>query len=207
MYSCVNCGLYACMEEHPEVIPKNCPMHQRETLDRAKAEYADPENQKIFATAADIESSGYCQWPRVKETIQFCLRMGYEKIGMAFCKGLSDEARIVSGLFKEVGIEVVGVCCKAGGTDKACLGIPEEFKMVEPGEFETACNPIGQAMLMNEKKTQFNIILGLCVGHDSLFIKYSDALVSTLVVKDRVTGHNPVAAIYGSEAFFKKRVR
>jgi len=25
-----------------------------------------------------------------------------------------------------------------------------------------------------EEKTDFNIIVGLCVGHDSLFIKYSE---------------------------------
>ena len=42
-----------------------------------------------------------------------------------------------------------------------------------------------QALLLNGQKTQFNIALGLCVGHDALFCKYSDALVTTLAAKDR----------------------
>ena len=48
--------------------------------------------------------------------------------------------------------------------------------------------------------------LGLCVGHDSLFYKYSKALVTTLVAKDRVTGNNPVAAIYCADGYLKKRL-
>ena len=34
------------------------------------------------------------------------------------------------------------------------------------------------------------------MGHDSLFYKHSKAPVTTLVVKDRKLGHNPVAALY-----------
>ena len=67
------------------------------------------------------------------------------------------------------------------------------------------CNPILQAKILNEAKTELNIVVGLCVGHDSLFYKYSDALVTTAVTKDRVTGHNPVDAIYGADFYFKKR--
>lgn len=49
--------------------------------------------------------------------------------------------------------------------------------------------------LLNKGKTQMNILLGLCVGHDMLFTKYSEAPVTTLVAKDRVLAHNPVAAL------------
>jgi len=68
------------------------------------------------------------------------------------------------------------------------------------------CNPIAQAQLLNREKTEFNICLGLCVGHDSMFYKYSEAPVTTLVAKDRATGHNPAAAIYCAEGYFKKRL-
>ncbi len=47
--------------------------------------------------------------------------------------------------------------------------------------------------------------MGLCVGHDRLLYKSAVALVKTWVTKDRVTGHNPVAAIYGADFYFKKR--
>ena len=53
-------------------------------------------------------------------------------------------------------------------------------------------------------KTDLNVIIGLCVGHDSLFIKYSKALVTTLITKDRVLGHNPAAALYTSGFYYKR---
>lgn len=83
--------------------------------------------------------------------------------------------------------------------------IPNEHK-VKPGQFEPMCNPIAQAMLLNQQHTQFNIALGLCVGHDSMFYKYSDALVTTLIAKDRVLAHNPAAALYCAEGYFKDRL-
>ena len=68
------------------------------------------------------------------------------------------------------------------------------------------CNPVLQAKLLNEAKTDLNIVMGLCVGHDALFYKYVEGLTTTLVVKDRVTGHNPVAAIYNAESYYKKKL-
>lgn len=66
------------------------------------------------------------------------------------------------------------------------------------------CNPILQAKILNKEKTDLNIVTRLCVGHDRMFYKYSDALVITTVVKDRVLGHNPVAAIYQLDSYYKK---
>mgnify|MGYP000188900606 FL=1 len=58
------------------------------------------------------------------------------------------------------------------------------------------CNPILQAKQLNAEKTDLNVVIGLCVGHDSLFNKYSYALVTTLLTKDRVPGHSAAAALY-----------
>jgi len=57
------------------------------------------------------------------------------------------------------------------------------------------CDPIGQAIILNDNKTDLNIICGLCMGHDILFSKYSKALVTTFIVKDRVLAHNPIGAL------------
>ena len=100
---------------------------------------------------------------------------------------------------------MVSVICKTGGISTEEVGIPEEVK-IHPGEFEAMCNPIAQAKLLNEQHTEFNIEVGLCVGHDSMFYKYSDAMVTTLVAKDRVLAHNPCGAIYCAEGYFKKRL-
>ena len=61
-----------------------------------------------------------------------------------------------------------------------------------------------QAQLLNAQKTDLNVVVGLCVGHDSLFMKHSDAPVTTLITKDRVLGHNPAAALYTSNFYYKR---
>lgn len=62
------------------------------------------------------------------------------------------------------------------------------------------CNPILQAL--EEAGTDFNVVIGLCVGHNSLFYKYSKAPVTTLIMKDRVSGHNPDGYLDEMKAFF-----
>ncbi len=204
MYTCAQCAVQACGQAAPEKLPNNCPIRDEGLMGKALAVYRLPENRDFYITASELEAIGYCQWPRVKETIQLCLRMGYKKVGLAFCRGLRKEAKVMDDLLRRAGLEVVSVICKTGGVEKTTVGIPEEHK-VHPGQFEPMCNPIAQAMLLNEQHTQFNIALGLCVGHDSMFYKYSDALVTTLIAKDRVTGHNPAAALYCAEGYFKER--
>jgi uncharacterized metal-binding protein len=68
------------------------------------------------------------------------------------------------------------------------------------------CNPIMQAEVLNQAGTDFNVVMGLCVGHDSLFYKYSEALVTTLVAKDRVLAHNPVGALYQAKAYYRNKL-
>ena len=84
--------------------------------------------------------------------------------------------------------------------------MPDEFsnEKIFQGTDESMCNPIFQAKLMNHEKTELNILLGLCVGHDSLFFKYAQAPTTVLAVKDRVTGHNPLAAIYTASSYYAK---
>ena len=78
---------------------------------------------------------------------------------------------------------------------------------VLPGQYESACNPIAQAKLLEEAGCELNIVIGLCVGHDSLFIKYAKAPITVLVAKDRIFGHNPAAALYLSGSYYRKLLR
>jgi uncharacterized metal-binding protein len=66
------------------------------------------------------------------------------------------------------------------------------------------CNPIAQAELLNRAGCELNIVLGLCVGHDSLFFRHSKGLATTLVAKDRVLGHNPVAALQLADTYYQR---
>jgi uncharacterized metal-binding protein len=140
---------------------------------------------------------------RFVEICEFAEKMNYKRLGLAFCGGLAKEAAIVGDLLLNRGFEVISVVCKAGRSPKELLGLGKE-ETVFHDEKESMCNPVFQAKLLNHEKTDFNILLGLCVGHDSLFFKYSDASVTVLAVKDRVTGHNPLAAIYLSESYYRK---
>ena len=140
---------------------------------------------------------------RIVEIYEFAEKMNYKRLGLAFCSGLAKEADIVADVLDERGFEVVSVLCKAGRTSKDRIGLKDEEKIYQ-GTEEAMCNPIFQAKLLNHAKTEFNILLGLCVGHDSIFFKYAEAPTTVLAVKDRVTGHNPLAAIYLSDTYYKK---
>lgn len=203
MYTCADCMIRACELGDQEKLPKNCPIRNQEVVEASFEVYGKEEFHKFYLVSAEVEAAGYTKWPRLKETIEFAKRMGYRKLGLAFCAGLAEEAHVVAKLLRSHGFDVVSVICKAGSIPKERVGIPDEMK-VEPGTYEPMCNPVGQAMLLNEQKTEFNIALGLCVGHDSLFCRHSDALVTTLVAKDRALGHNPCAAIYTAESYMKK---
>ena len=106
-------------------------------------------------------------------------------------------------IFEANGFQVSSVCCKVGSIPKEDVGI-EDAEKIGPGQFEALCNPVAQAMLLNEANTQLNVLVGLCVGHDSLFFKFSEAPVTVLIAKDRVTGHNPAAALYLSHSYYRK---
>ena len=97
------------------------------------------------------------------------------------------------------------VACKNASLPKEELGLADADK-VSPGEYEPTCNPIGQAQALARAGTELNVLLGLCVGHDSLFMKYSVAPVTVLAAKDRVLGHNPLAAIYLADGYYHDRL-
>ena len=220
MFTCAECTVHACYTEFTgdrSAMPKNCPMRNDAFFAQLMEEYHKPENHQFFLTSTAIEAIGYCQWPRLREVAEFARRMGYTRLGLGFCAGFTREAAIVSRLLRQQGFEVYSVICKTGGIPKGDVGVDPDNLPTADGDTvpstpqqhrmmcSNMCNPIAQAQLLNRSNTQLNICLGLCVGHDSLFYKYCEAPVTTLVAKDRVTGHNPVAAIYCADSYFSNR--
>ena len=205
MFTCANCEVLACKKENPEKIPANCPLNQTEIARAVRQEYEREDIKKFFVTSARVESKGYCQWPRVKEIVEFSKEMGYKKLGVAFCGGLQQETKILVKILKEHGFTVSSIVCKNGGVPKEEFGLRDEDK-VRPGTYEVICNPLAQAKLLNKEGTDFNIAVGLCVGHDSLFFKYSQAPVTVLIAKDRVLAHNPAGALYCADGYFSKKL-
>jgi len=204
MSNCANCGTFACREGRLEKAPDHCPMHEYGDLyAEAAAEYQKNAVSNIARQAAVVEAAGYGVWTRLEEIIEFAWRAGFQKLGLAFCVGLRKEAGQVAKILSGAGFRVESVACKTGAKPKELLGINDEQK-VRPGQFEAMCNPIAQAKILNAAKTDLNILLGLCVGHDTLFIRYAETPVTVLATKDRVLAHNPLGAIYAEYYYAEK---
>ena len=199
--SCVDCGTQNCKFKN-RTYPDFCLTTNlsEEDAQWAAVRYDEGRNHEVMVASAEVEYEGYCKWTRVQEIMEFARKIGAVKIGIANCIGLVNEARLFAKILRANGFEPYSVICKVEGRAKSSMGIPEKCEEIGPA----MCNPILQTRLLNQAKTDLNVVIGLCVGHDSLFYRYSEAYVTTLVTKDRVTGHNPAAALYTSNSYYKK---
>lgn len=200
--TCVDCGTQNCKFKN-RTYPEFClTTHLKDSdMEWALERYEEGRNKEIMIASAEVEYEGYCQWTRVQEIMEFARKINARKIGIANCIGLINEARIFARILRANGFEVYSVICKVAGKPKSSVGIPAVCENIGAA----MCNPILQARLLNNAQTDLNVVIGLCVGHDSLFYKYSDAYVTTLVTKDRVTGNNPAAALYTAQSYYKKK--
>ncbi|MCW4037458.1 MAG: DUF1847 domain-containing protein [Candidatus Bathyarchaeota archaeon] len=216
---CALCSveIRACRVENG-VGPVFCPtINSKDIIELAVKEYKKPDIREFARMASIQEAECYTNRhitpyvshpvkPRVQEICEFAMKMSYKKLGVAFCAGLRAEARALTEILKAQGFEVISVICKTGCTPKEAIGIKESEK-IRIGEFEAMCSPIVQATLLNRAKTDFNVMVGLCVGHDSLFLKYSKAFTTVLIAKDRVLAHNPAGALYTTGSYYARLLR
>lgn len=200
-FTCADCPVKPCRTHDMDKLPDCCPT--RKTPDTDNLKYYSEEELRMAKMSALTESAGYCRQSRLEETMAFAYRMGYKKLGVGFCAGFRSEAATLVKILRENGFTVCAKVCKCGSLSKAAIGIKDE-EQLHPGQFEPMCNPAAQAEHLNDEGTDFNILLGLCVGHDSLFIRHSKAPVTVLVSKDRALGHNPAAALYLSDAYMSR---
>lgn len=184
--------------------PQNC-LGMRlppEVKEDALATYERGNNKAVMQAAADVEFTGYGQWCRAREIMEFAKRMGWTKIGIATCGGLLKESGTFAKILESNGFKVFGISCKAGMVPKVDMGIDPKCEAVGCN----ICNPILQAKMLNDAGTELNVVIGLCVGHDSLFYKYSEACTTTLLTKDRVTGNNPAAVLYTADTYYHRKL-
>ncbi len=191
---CASCSVHYCVN-HDKTAPKGCPTAQK-SFDDNKSKYEDMDKlieEVSCGYARDFSNT------RLEETMKFAANCGFKKIGLAFCIALENEARIIEKVLRYNGFETESVICKVGSITPEDIGLNCNTSPI-------VCNPIGQAMLLNEAKTDLNLIIGLCIGHDILFTKHSEAPVTTFVAKDRVMAHNPMGVIYAGDYFMKERL-
>ena len=217
---CARCAKKVCSpfirsDEIPQTdnAPDFCPMKLLpDVLARVKEEYAKPDVREFARQASiqefecyeHVEGGMRTKNPRILELIQFARKNNFRKLGIAFCGGLAKEAQMLTDILENKGFEVASVCCKVGAEPKESIGIKPEEKIAGPDNYESMCNPIAQAELLNAQEVDLAILLGLCIGHDTLFIKYCRVPMTVIAVKDRVTGHNPLAALYLSSSYYSR---
>lgn len=195
MAICV-CKQQGCWRGAEEGIPGYCQANRYgKEIEATRQAYAKPEVIDLYKAACVVGAGNDGYRPRIEEALDFALQMGFNKIGFAACTAFSSELAIITELFEKAGIEVVAAGCAIGRVSAESRGLPELGKYLNSG-----CNPLAQAEILNKEGAQLNFILGLCMGHDILFTQHSEAPVSTLIVKDRLMGNNPAAALYGYHA-------
>ena len=215
--NCVQCSFNMserlCKKEDGKA-PPFCPTQNKpELFELCLKEYEKPKILEFARQASIQEGEGYGLKelgydyvkpikPRILEVIEFAQKMKYKRLGFVFCVGLRKEAKVVEKLFSSNGFDVISVVCKVGRIPKEKIGVRDDQK-ISVGKFESMCNPILQALILNDEKTEFNVLMGLCVGHDSLVFKYAQAPCTVLAVKDRLLGHNPLAAIYNIDSYYR----
>lgn len=200
--SCSDCGTQHCAKRDTH-YPDFCLTTglTQEEIDEVTALYMEEENNKVTVISAELEGEFYGKYTRVEEIVEFAKRMHFTKIGIATCFGLIEESKVFAQILKKNGLQPYTAICKVASVDKMDIGVREEYCAVTG---PAMCNPIMQARLLEKAGCQLNVVMGLCVGHDSLFYKYNKTLCTTLVTKDRVLAHNPVGALYQTKSYYKK---
>ena len=213
--TCHSCNsIQYCTIGNPNPGKENCPMIVSSEIEQEvmKLYKTDEFVKKSTSVASIVEAKGYIHWSRLKDTIEYANGMGFKKLGLAFCVGLRKEARKTAEILSKYGFDVCSVSCKTESIKKTDVEVPNEYTMISKTGYPIGimtCNPAAQALLLNKTKTDLNIIIGLCVGHDVTFTYLSNAPVTTFIAKDRSNPHNPAAVLYTSygESYFTKDIR
>jgi uncharacterized metal-binding protein len=175
---CASCHVYACRVGRVDASPEDCPM--RGPFPAFEDLYDTDESRRLLYHSAWVEAAGYGRWTRLREVAELAHRMEYHRLGVAACPDMSMEADLAARALRRQGLEAV-------------VAAPFD-----------ECDPVAQAALLAEERTHFNVIAGMCVGHDSLFIRHSSVPVTSLVVRDLRLAHNPAAALYTRDGYLKK---
>ena len=120
---------------------------------------------------------------RIQEIIEYAKEANIKKIGIANCTSFTKEANILEIILVNEGFQIEKVNCKIGK-------VP--FSDLLPDYKGISCNPAGQAKYLEEKNTELNIMMGLCLGHDMIFNSKSKVPVTPLIVKDRKLEHHTI---------------
>lgn len=176
---CIACANRLCLQG------QSCPHSAAAPLPKA----GNPGLRQALEVTMDIAAEPERILCRISELVYFCLGMDYEHVGLAFCADLFGETEIIAQLLMRF-VRVTPVCCRVYTSSSGSTGSPAD------NGSEQRCNPAEMARILNNARTDLNILIGLCMGSDVIFTQLSHAPVTTLFVKDRLLANNPIAAVH-----------
>jgi len=175
---CADCKAYVCRRGGPmEATPDFCPM--RGDFPEFEELYSEGEDLALLSQAALVESGGYCRWTRVREVGEFCKLMEYGRVGLAHCPDMVAWAERVKMALRDFEIDAI---------------LPPSASVGDP---------VGQGRFFADEGTDLNVIAGMCVGHEAMFLRATEAPAVSLIARDVRLLHNPVAGLYTSRSYLK----
>lgn len=165
----------------------------------------DADTARMFEASLDVSCEEERTLCRLSELIYFCIEMRYRRIGVAYCIDLEEPAEILTRVLRRF-FEVYPVCCKIGALT---VNDPVAGRQTQRGQKAArtvACNPKAQAEALNRLGTDLNVMVGMSMGADCIFSRFSDAPVTALFVKDKSLANNPIGAIY-SEYYLREAIQ
>ncbi len=139
--------------------------------------YSAIDKDIMYRTAKSANKS------RLQELISFAKLSGFQRLGIANCIAVQPYAEKLSELLRAAGFDVFILGCRDSNFD----GREISEEMTGP-----CCDPISQAEYLNNAHTDFNIMVGLCLGHELIFQRHSHAEFTTFLVKDLATNHRTI---------------
>lgn len=192
-FNCLSCNNRICFEG------KSCSLSSG---DNSRQEMPNNELAHMLEAATDIACENERILCRLSELIYFCLDMQYKRIGIAYCIDLQEPTEILVRVLKRF-FDVFPVCCKVGGIIQNNPFKLESDTKGNDINHKISCNPWGQAQALNDLNTDINVMVGICMGADCIFIEGSNAPAIALFIKDKSLANNPIGALY-SDYYLKE---
>ncbi|HNW54543.1 MAG TPA: DUF1847 domain-containing protein, partial [Bacteroidales bacterium] len=171
--NCTTCSDKVCRKSQ-----ESCARESFEKAGIIDGYHAQNTSAIVQAAARLVDNGKAGTLSRVQEVIEFARLMNYQKIGIAYCYGMENDAALISQIFRESGFRIFPVSCTTGGFKQSDVNNSSTNQNV-------SCNPLAQSEQLNNENVDFTITMGLCLGHDILFQKNIKSYTSTLLVKDR----------------------
>jgi uncharacterized metal-binding protein len=173
-----------CLDKKCKSIAKDCNGNKDEALKY----YSSYPIKNIYMNSDKLVANGKAgTLSRLEEILEYTKLQNYSKVAIAYCLSIEDLAKETSDYFINNGINVISVRCTVNGITE---------KQIDDKLKDTVnCNPVGQAMAINNSDADFAIDMGLCLGHDVIYRQFIKKPNTTFIVKDRVYKHNPAQAL------------